>query len=172
MKFIILHLFCHTGLEDPNSEFLKNIRRISDITTFEYFRMILAISLPSLARKLHIPQNPKKPSDFFLRTFLQTFAYREKNNVKKNDFVSLLLGLKDSLTTSELAAEAFIVYAGGFETSSTLITFILYELAINPDIQERLRVEIKTEIEKNNGKLTYDLLFDLKYLDQVMNKPI
>ena len=87
--------------------------------------------------------------------------------MKRNDFVSMLLGLKDSFTTSELAAEAFIVYAGGFETSATLITFALYELAINPDIQQRLRDEIKTEIEKNAGKLTYDLLLDLKYLDQV-----
>ena len=99
-------------------------------------------------------------------------SFNPKSSETKSFFFTLFLGLKDSLTISELAAEAFIVYAGGFETSSTLITFILYELAINPDIQQRFRVEIKTEIEKNNGKLTYDLLFDLKYLDQVMNKPI
>lgn len=79
----------------------------------------------------------------------------------------MLLDLKDSFTPDELAAEAFLVYAAGFETSSTLITFMLYELSLNPDIQERLRSEITSAIEENDGKLTYDLLLSLQYLDQV-----
>lgn len=41
----------------------------------------------------------------------------------------------------------------------------MYELALNPEIQSRLRQEINTGVEKNNGILTYDLLCDLKYLD-------
>lgn len=156
-----------SGLEDRNSEFLKHGRRLFDITSFELLRFFLANGFPSLAQKLGVPQNPREPVSFFRNTFLETFEYREKNNIKRNDFVSMLLGLKDSFTPLELAAEAFLVYSGGFETSSTLITFVLYELALNPDIQQRLRDEIKSEIEANDGKLTYDMLTDLKYLDQV-----
>lgn len=48
----------------------------------------------------------------------------------------------------------------------------MYELALNPDIQETLREEIKSGIELNDGKLTYDLLFSLKYLDMVMNETL
>lgn len=52
------------------------------------------------------------------------------------------------------------------------MVFMLYELALNPDIQKRLRNEITTGIERNGGKLTYDLLFDLKYLDMVVNETL
>jgi cytochrome P450 family 6 len=154
-------------LEDPNSEFLKHGTRLFDITTFELIKFFFASGFPNFSRKLHLRQNPKEPSDFFLNTFLQTFEYREKNNVKRNDFVSMLLGLKDSFTPEELAAEGFLVYAGGFETSSTLITFACYEIARDMEIQQRLRDEIKSGLEENDGKLTYDMLFGFKYLDQV-----
>lgn len=96
--------------------------------------------------------------------------YREDNNINRNDFVSMLLGFKEFFTTDELAAESFIVYIGGFETSSTLISFTMYELALNPDIQERLRDEIKSGIQDNNSELTYEMLFGFKYLDMVVNE--
>lgn len=50
--------------------------------------------------------------------------------------------------------------------------FTIYELALNTDIQEKLRAEIKIGIEQNDGKLTYDLLFGFKYLDMVMNETL
>jgi cytochrome P450 family 6 len=48
----------------------------------------------------------------------------------------------------------------------------MYELALNFEIQDRLRDEIRNEIEQNGGKLTYDLLFQLKYLDMVVNETL
>lgn len=48
----------------------------------------------------------------------------------------------------------------------------MYELALNLDIQEKLRDEIKTAIQNNDGKLTYDMLFDLEYLDQVIKESL
>lgn len=68
---------------------------------------------PKLSKKLHLVVNNPESTDFFLNTFLETFNYRLKNNVKRNDFVSLLLDFKDQFTPKELAAEGFIVYAGG-----------------------------------------------------------
>lgn len=110
--------------------------------------------------------------DFFLNTFLQTLEHREKSKVERNDFVSMLLALKDSFTPTELAAESFVVYAGGFETSSTLVTFTLYELALNPDIQERLRDEIRQMLQDNNGILSYEQLLSAKYLSQIINESL
>jgi cytochrome P450 len=43
---------------------------------------------------------------------------------------------------------------------------------LNPDIQKKLRDEIKLGIEENNGKLTYDMLFGFKYLDMVVNESL
>jgi cytochrome P450 family 6 len=77
-----------------------------------------------------------------------------------------------SLTTTELAAEAFIFFTGGFETSSTALTYALYELALNQDIQLKLRTEIEDGLEANEGKLTYDILFNFKYLDRVVKETL
>lgn len=159
-----------TGLEDPNSEFLKNGRRLTDIPAFELVRFFVTLAFPNLSRKLRLVANPKSATDFFSSTFQQTFEYRKKNNIQRNDFVSLLLNLKDQLTPDELAAESFLVYVGGFETSSTLITFTMYELALNPDIQSRLREEVVAGVDENDGKVTYDMIFGFKYLEMVINE--
>nr|ARO50425.1 cytochrome P450 [Chironomus tentans] len=157
---------------NENSDFMKYGRPIFDLSPFDAFMFIFTIEFPNLSRKLGLRDNPKESGDFFLNTFLQTLEYRQRNNIQRNDFVSLLLGLKDSYTSKELAAEAYLVYAAGFETSSTLMTFTLYELALNPDIQDRLREEITTGIEENDGKLNYDMLFGFKYLDMIINESL
>ncbi|KAG5669752.1 hypothetical protein PVAND_000046 [Polypedilum vanderplanki] len=50
--------------------------------------------------------------------------------------------------------------------------FTIYELALNSDIQDRLREEIITGIEENDGQLTYELLSEFKYLDMVINESL
>lgn len=63
----------------------------------------------------------------------------------------------------------FIIQIAGFETSSTMLTFVSYELLTNPDIQQKLYEEIVQVNEKLNGKpIDYDTLQKMKYLDQVI----
>ncbi|KAL7026328.1 hypothetical protein ACKWTF_013861 [Chironomus riparius] len=157
-------------LENENSEFGYFGRKLANITLFGIIKFIFGTEWPDFARKLGFGFCPKDVGDFFLKTFIQTIEFREKSNIKRNDFVSLLLGLKNEYTKEELAAEAFIIFFGGFETSSSLMTFLLYELALNPDIQDRLREEIANGIEENDGKFNYDMLLGLKYLDMVVNE--
>jgi cytochrome P450 family 9 len=50
------------------------------------------------------------------------------------------------------------------------MTFVAYELAIKPDIQERLRQEIdQVQEELNGAPLKYERLQELKYLDCVIS---
>lgn len=135
-------------------------------------KFFFANAFPEMCRKLHITTNPKESADFFMNSFLQTFEYRQKNDTKRNDFVALLLGLKDHYTPAELAGESFLVFSGGSETSSILVTFTCYELALNPDIQQRLRDEIAAGLDENDGNLTYDMLIGFKYLDMVVSESL
>ncbi|XP_070493939.1 uncharacterized protein [Chironomus tepperi] len=157
-------------LENENAEFGYYGKKLANITLGGIIKFIFGTEWPDIARKLGLGFTPKDVGDFFLKTFIQTIDYREKSNIKRTDFVSLLLGLKDEYTKEELAAEAFIIFFGGFETSSSLMTFLLYELALNPDVQDRLREEIVTGLDENDDKLTYDLLLGFKYLDMVVNE--
>jgi cytochrome P450 family 6 len=50
--------------------------------------------------------------------------------------------------------------------------FMSYELALNQDIQDRLRDEINEVLERHNGEVTYDAIMDMKYLDMVFNETL
>lgn len=94
------------------------------------------------------------------------------NGIKRNDFLQLLIDMlegEEPLTLMELTAQCFLFFVAGFETSSTTMTFALYELSLNPEIQQRAREEIKEALEKTDNKITYDLVHGLKYLAQVVN---
>lgn len=71
------------------------------------------------------------------------------------------------MTIELITAQAFVFFAAGFETSSTTVSNALYELAQNHTIQNELRKEIKEELQKNNGNLTYEGIKNMKYLDKV-----
>jgi len=72
----------------------------------------------------------------------------------------------------ELAAHSFMFFVGGFETSARTMSFCLYELALNPDIQDRLRNEIDTVLKKHGGSLTYDGIQEMSYLDKTLSGTI
>ena len=49
------------------------------------------------------------------------------------------------------------------------MTFGLYELSLNPDIQEKLRDDIREVLAKHDNKLTYEAMLDMKYLQMVID---
>ena len=57
----------------------------------------------------------------------------------------------------------------GFESSSSIISFSLYELALNPEVQNRVREEIKEVLKEHNNQVTYEAIPEMKYLDMVVN---
>lgn len=49
------------------------------------------------------------------------------------------------------------------------MTFTLYELALNPDIQEILRDDIRSTLSKYENQLTYEAMLEMKYLQMVID---
>ncbi|KAL0110953.1 hypothetical protein PUN28_012777 [Cardiocondyla obscurior] len=114
-------------------------------------------------------------TSFFTRVIVDTMAYREKHNIVRHDFVNTLMELKNSdklgdfdLTDSLLAAQAFIFFAAGYETSSTAMTNVLYELALNQKMQDRLRDEIDQEYLKHGNDFAYKNVLEMVYLDKIV----
>ncbi|KAK9752578.1 Cytochrome P450 [Popillia japonica] len=52
------------------------------------------------------------------------------------------------------------------------MSFMGYELVVNPDIQIRLQKEIDDTLEECNGKLTYEALLKMKYMDMVISETL
>lgn len=82
--------------------------------------------------------------------------------------LSCIVSLFIELDENSIAAQAFVFFAAGYETSSNTIAFCLHELALNTEIQEKTRRDIQDAIDSRNGKLSYDAIQDMKYLDMVI----
>lgn len=69
--------------------------------------------------------------------------------------------------------DSVLLLLAGFETSSSALTFCLYELAIQPEIQAKARHAIKMACQKygggsDDGQLTYEMMLDMPYIDQIL----
>lgn len=71
-------------------------------------------------------------------------------------------------TEDVMVGNSFTFISEGFETSSTLMSYCLYELAKNPDIQVKLQKEIDEVWKKHNGELTAEGIQELTYMDNVL----
>ncbi|XP_047364932.1 cytochrome P450 6k1-like isoform X3 [Vespa velutina] len=69
-----------------------------------------------------------------------------------------------------LLAQAVAFYIAGFEASSSVITFALYELATHPEYEERLYNEIKKFIK--NDEITIEALNEMTFLDAVLEETL
>jgi hypothetical protein len=57
----------------------------------------------------------------------------------------------------------------GVKTSSTTMSFALYELAKNQDIPQKVREDVKSVLAKYDGQITYEAIRDMKYMDLVLS---
>ncbi|XP_062552473.1 probable cytochrome P450 6a14 [Armigeres subalbatus] len=180
---------CAFGLEcnslhDPEAEFRRMGRQIFSFANGRMLKIVFAQQFRSLARSLHLTLTDKEVSDFFIGAVKNTVKYREENKIERSDFMSLLMKLKnaepledtnthsmDPLTLEEVAAQAFVFFLAGFETSSTAMSYCLYELAQNTDLQNKARKCVSDAIKKH-GSMTYEAMQDMQYIDQCINESL
>ncbi|RZC32690.1 cytochrome P450 6a2, partial [Asbolus verrucosus] len=179
-------LICNS-IRNPTAEFRLMGRRAFTQTVGDVLKMIVIRSFPPLAKLLGFGVFNSAVTKFFQDVVNETICYRERNNVTRNDFLQLLIQLKNngklegdsdekngappvgtSLTLDEAAAQAFIFFLAGFETTSTTISFALFEMAQNEGIRNKARTEISKVLEKHGGKLTYDAVMEMHYVDTVI----
>uniref|UniRef100_A0ABD2X9K7 Cytochrome P450 n=1 Tax=Trichogramma kaykai TaxID=54128 RepID=A0ABD2X9K7_9HYME len=70
---------------------------------------------------------------------------------------------------SEAAAQAFVFFLAGFETSASTATYALLELAMNQEIQRRLQREIDQVADGPEG-FTFEKIESMEYLDMVLSE--
>lgn len=80
----------------------------------------------------------------------------------------MLIEIFQELTDKVIAAQAFVFFLAGFETSSTTLSFCLHEMAVNKDIQEDVFREIRRAVKKYGQPLNYESLRDLVLLEQCL----
>lgn len=125
----------------------ENIKRI--------LKNFIAFTSPKLAHFLNLKLCPQDVTDFFVDVVTKTVQHREENNVSRKDFLQLLIEMKnnkladnESLTLNEIIAQSLTFFLAAHESSSTIMTFAVYELCKNQNIQQKLQNEIENVLSR------------------------
>nr|AUT13964.1 cytochrome P450 CYP6ER1 variant vL [Nilaparvata lugens] len=141
-------------------------------------RFILSFVSPKIAKFFNMRFTPKGVSDFYIDMVDKIVNYRKSHNVVRKDFMQVLLNLneeiekskesdgREPLSLDEMASQTFLFILAGHETTSASLCFLLYELAVDQEMQQKLYDEIKSV----DGDITYETIKELEYMDMIFNE--
>ncbi|XP_032682971.1 cytochrome P450 9e2-like [Odontomachus brunneus] len=158
-------------MRDPTNKFYMHGR---NSTRFLEFRTIMLIFLKtfSIGRILNLRLVDEEVTNYFTNIIKTIIKKRDTENITRPDMLQLMMDVRGKagkeLDIEEMVAQAFVFFFAGFETTSTAITFLTYEIAMNPDVQARLQQDIDKVLEETNGQVTYEAINQLQYLDAVI----
>jgi cytochrome P450 family 6 len=73
------------------------------------------------------------------------------------------------LSIDDIAAQALVFFAAGFENIAILLSFTTVLLAVHQDIQQQVKDEIDEVLAENGGQITYEAVQRTKHLDNVIS---
>ncbi|XP_044758961.1 uncharacterized protein LOC123316796 [Coccinella septempunctata] len=184
---------------DENNDFYLMGKKSSDFSDPWKIFVILMFNLSSkIAGYLNINLYGQNTRKFFVNLVDETIKLREAKNIERQDVLGILMESRKKskksekedeqferksllagdeklpekyLTDEEIAANLFLFLLGGYDTSSTTMCFMAYELAINPEIQMRLIEEIDRN-RPENGVPSYETISNMAYLDMVVSETL
>lgn len=69
------------------------------------------------------------------------------------------------MTFEQIAANVFIFYIAGTESTSATTSFTLHELTQNPDLMKRAQEDIDKALNRHNREFSYDSINQMKFID-------
>ncbi|XP_067675610.1 cytochrome P450 3A29-like [Haliotis asinina] len=180
---------------DFNHPFVVHAQKLFRPSKLAMAASVLSAVVPVLEpvfNKLGVGVFPPKDVAFFEKVTGEMMQQRRNDTTRRQegtDFLQMMMdasieeGQDDSnangqtvkhsvrhLSTEEVVAQCILFFIAGYETTGSTLSFLSYNLAMNPDVQERMYSEIK-EILGNEGH-NYDNIGKLKYLDSVISETL
>nr|AEL88549.1 cytochrome P450 CYP6DG1v1 [Dendroctonus rhizophagus] len=158
------------------SDFRKYANLFFRPNFLDYIRLLCLKLFPDLARKLRLKIGNTRRTKFFRDMVKQTIDHRIQFKVTRPDFLQLLINMnverdgKEVLSFDQIVANTILFFVAGFDTPSTAMNFALFELARNPDLQEKARQEVRKVMGRNDGQTTYEGLREMTYVKQVLDE--
>lgn len=173
------------SINNADDPFVTNIKKFFQFSLFNPLILILAL-FPSVANflgKMGISLFSRSSMEFFYNALKKIKDEHNKESHGRVDFLQLMLQnqipgdhFEDTaeqpakgLTDHEILSQSLVFILGGYETTSTTLTYLLYNLATNPDYLEKLVEEIDTNFPPDTP-ITYDALMKMDYLEMAINE--
>lgn len=178
------------SLRDPDNEIYAVGKTLTDFGGLQFLVFLGYQFSSKLMQLLHVPVLPWKVTRFLRDLVEQAITVREREDIVRPDLIQLLMKRRGStdaqshrktpraedvppeLNNEDIAAQVMVFFLAGFETTSTLLSFMSNRLAVMPDIQKRLREEIDATLARHAGRVTYDSIAEMKYLEMVINETL
>uniref|UniRef100_A0A672IVU1 unspecific monooxygenase n=1 Tax=Salarias fasciatus TaxID=181472 RepID=A0A672IVU1_SALFA len=171
------------SLNNPSDPFVTNIKKM---LKFDFLNpLFLAVAffpfLGPVFEKMEFSFFPSSVTDFFYASLKKIKSNRETSKQKSRvDILQLMIDSQKNLTGGdpdkalsdhEILSQAMIFLFAGYETTSSSLTFLAYNLATNPDVMKKLQQEIDATFP-NKGPIDYQTLMDMEYLDAAINESL
>lgn len=128
----ILGIDAHS-LSTKKSRIREMSKQLSAPTPSFLLKMMIAAAIPAMKKFLSLRFMAIETERFFVNLVDQALAYREKNNVQREDFLDYMIQLKEKkrLNHTDIACHTTLFFIDGFDTSSTVIAHALYEVKVS-----------------------------------------
>ncbi|NWR75627.1 CP3A9 protein, partial [Centropus unirufus] len=176
------------SMNNPKDPFVREMQKFVNIS-FIGPLAILTFAFPfiiPLLVKMNVSFFPNDVVDFFMRSITKIKQDREKDPLKgRVDFLQLMIEAQKStsegsneanhssksLTDIEILSQAFIFIFAGYETTSTTLCYLAYQLALHPDVQQKMQQEVDS-VFPNKAPLAYEPLMKMEYLEMALNETL
>lgn len=182
---------------NPDDPFTKHARMFTDSSSVAVF-IVIVFFMPFCSWILHlcnflgISLTKIKPAlTFFGRVTDKALKERRESPGKYNDFLGILAHhdggddtktaeeeqesgdavstwTRKTLTQDEITGQATLFFVAGYDTTSNTISFVMYHLAIYPEVCEKLLQEIDDKI--GGATPNYENVTSLSYLEMCINE--
>ncbi|GAA6083432.1 cytochrome P450 3A27-like isoform X2 [Tachysurus ichikawai] len=175
------------SLNNPKDPFVTNIKKMLNFN-FLHPLLIAGAMFPFIApvlEKMDFGFFPIAVTDFFYASLQKIKSERvAQNNKKRVDFMQLMIDSQKleknelngketnkGLNDHEILSQSMIFVFGGYETSSSTLSFLFYNLARYPETTKKLQKEID-EIFPNKAEVDYDSVMNMDYLDATLSESL
>ncbi|XP_031355253.1 probable cytochrome P450 6a13 isoform X2 [Photinus pyralis] len=126
------------------------------------------ITIPKLLKYFKIMTFKKGMTEFFMMFIDDMVQTRQlSRSDRKVVLDALTQRTSDKFARAEIAGNVTMLFLAGYETTSTTLTFCLYELAYNMELQEKLRAEINML-----DNLSFNSVVSLTLLDKCIKETL
>ncbi|CAK1581291.1 unnamed protein product [Parnassius mnemosyne] len=176
-------------MDNPKDPFAVALQAFYEMTLYNILEKTMRQFWPAFVLFFRMRNIPKTTHDFFYNIVTSVLRARENGDQeKRGDFIDMMMTLRNDeknnnsckaesendveITDMVISANAFIIFLGGFETTSSTLAFLCLELAAHPEVQEKMRNEIVEVLAKTDGTLTYETLQELTYMEMVIHETL